>query len=190
MHLTTTSHELPDFIADNVQQPSICETFPNVKSYSGYIDLPATLDPAFAPYNSSLFFWFFESRVAPSLAPLTLWLQGGPGEATVNHAVSGHNGPCIVQSDSKTVKINPYSWNAFSNMLYLDQPVQTGYSFDSVVEGFRDAFSGRVDVTPTGKESAVYKRGRFSSQDVSRTANTSAVAARAVTHFLDLWTDK
>ena len=48
----------------------VCETTPGVNSYSGYIDLSPT---------SHTFFWFFEARHNPSTAPLTLWLNGGPG---------------------------------------------------------------------------------------------------------------
>lgn len=48
----------------------ICETTPGVNSYTGYIDL--------AP-DSHTFFWFFEARHNPADAPLTLWLNGGPG---------------------------------------------------------------------------------------------------------------
>lgn len=48
----------------------VCETTPGVNSYSGYIDL--------APDVHS-FFWFFEARHSPADAPITLWLNGGPG---------------------------------------------------------------------------------------------------------------
>lgn len=48
----------------------VCETTPGVNSYSGYIDISPT---------SHTFFWFFEARHNPETAPLTLWLNGGPG---------------------------------------------------------------------------------------------------------------
>lgn len=48
----------------------VCETTPGVNSYSGYIDLDE---------NSHTFFWFFEARNNPKEAPITLWLNGGPG---------------------------------------------------------------------------------------------------------------
>lgn len=48
----------------------VCETTPGVGSYAGYVDL--------AP-DSHTFFWFFEARHNPETAPLTLWLNGGPG---------------------------------------------------------------------------------------------------------------
>lgn len=48
----------------------VCETTTGVNSYSGYVDLDA---------NTHMFFWFFEARHDPAGAPLTLWLNGGPG---------------------------------------------------------------------------------------------------------------
>lgn len=48
----------------------VCETTPGVKSYSGYVDLSPT---------SHTFFYFFEARHDPQNAPITLWLNGGPG---------------------------------------------------------------------------------------------------------------
>ncbi len=48
----------------------VCETTPGVDSYAGYIDLDA---------NTHAFFWFFEARNNPADAPITLWLNGGPG---------------------------------------------------------------------------------------------------------------
>ena len=41
-----------------------------VNSYSGYVDLDA---------HTHMFFWFFEARKNPHTAPITLWLNGGPG---------------------------------------------------------------------------------------------------------------
>lgn len=51
-------------------QVGVCETTPGVRSFSGYVDL--------AP-DAHTFFWFFEARHEPAEAPITLWLNGGPG---------------------------------------------------------------------------------------------------------------
>ena len=62
----------------------VCETTPGVNSYSGYVDLDN---------QTHMFFYFFEARHDPATAPLTLWLNGGPGsdsliglfQGNVNH---------------------------------------------------------------------------------------------------------
>ncbi len=139
-----------------------------------------------------MFFWFFESRGGDAdEAPLAIWLQGGPGSARTDQAVRGHTGPCIVQRDSKTTKLNPWSWTAVANMLYIDQPVQTGFSYDAAVPGVLDTVTGDHDVGANVSASGwTAIRGSFSSQDPSHTANGTGIAARAVQHFLELWFDE
>ena len=65
-------HELdtPYNISIRYKEPSICETTPGVKSYSGFVDTRE---------GSHTFFWFFEARIKPETAPITIWLNGGPG---------------------------------------------------------------------------------------------------------------
>ena len=60
----------------------VCETTPGVNSYSGYIDL--------AP-DVHTFFWFFEARHNPAEAPITLWLNGGPGSDSLIGLFQGKN---------------------------------------------------------------------------------------------------
>ena len=60
----------------------VCETTPGVNSYAGYVDL--------AP-DSHTFFWFFEARHNPAEAPLTLWLNGGPGSDSLIGLFQGRN---------------------------------------------------------------------------------------------------
>ncbi|KAG2040689.1 Alpha/Beta hydrolase protein [Suillus americanus] len=102
-----------------VKNSGICETTPNVTQISGYINVGT---------NMSMWFWFFESRNSPETAPFTLWLNGGPGCSSMI-GLFQENGPCLVNADHNSTTLNPYSWNSLSNMIYIDQPIGTGFSY-------------------------------------------------------------
>ena len=62
-----------------------------------------------------------------------LWLTGGPGCAS-EIALLVENGPCQIPAGSPIgtqPKFNEYSWNSFANLLYVDQPAGTGFSYSS-----------------------------------------------------------
>lgn len=94
-------------------QPGICETTPGVKSYAGYIHLPpgelADLDEE-QDYPINTFFWFFEARKDPENAPLSIWLNGGPGSSSML-GLFVENGPCFVNWDSNSTYLSEWAWN-------------------------------------------------------------------------------
>lgn len=129
-NITTVKSRFHEGIKISYKEPSICETTPGVKSYSGYVHLPANaLDEAYEnqDYQINTFFWFLEARKNPHNAPLAIWLNGGPGGSSLYGALV-ENGPCFVGNDSNSTYLNPWSWNNEVNMLYIDQPNQVGYS--------------------------------------------------------------
>ena len=64
------------------QEPGICDTTDGVRSFSGYVDLGE---------EAHTFFWFFEARNNPGTAPVTLWLNGGPGSDSLIGLFEGHS---------------------------------------------------------------------------------------------------
>ncbi|XP_001602950.1 venom serine carboxypeptidase isoform X2 [Nasonia vitripennis] len=99
----------------------------DVDSYAGYFTVNKQ-------YNSNLFFWFFPAKINPENAPVVLWLQGGPG-ATSLYGLFTENGPFIV-TEKQTLKFRKYSWNINHNVIYIDNPVGTGYSFTENEAGY------------------------------------------------------
>ncbi|KAG5639177.1 hypothetical protein H0H81_006081 [Sphagnurus paluster] len=100
-----------------VTEPQLCDS--SVKQYSGYFDVAE---------DKHLFFWFFESRSSPKDDPLVLWLNGGPG-CSSSTGLLFELGPCNIAEEGKNTTHNPYSWNSNANIIFLDQPVNVGFSY-------------------------------------------------------------
>jgi len=100
-----------------ITEPDLCD--PSVQQYSGYLDIAE---------DKHLFFWFFEARVNPAEAPLLLWLNGGPG-CSSSTGLLFELGPCSVDEGGANVTYNKYSWNQHANVIFLDQPVNVGFSY-------------------------------------------------------------
>ena len=163
------------------QVPSgICELNPNVNTYAGYVDvLP----------NQHIFFLFFEARTAnASTAPLTVWLNGGPGCSSMYGAFT-EIGPCFIDYYGNVTN-NPYSWTNVSNMLFIDQPTQVGFSYSNPVPGYltgdTDDITGNSWVIPLINDTcpSSYVCGTFSDGDPNYTA--SNVNDAAVTFWTTL----
>lgn len=85
--------------------------------------------------KSHLFFWFCRHNGPMwSEAPVILWLQGGPGCSSM-FALFNENGPLVITKTGDAKRRN-YAWTNYYNVLYIDQPVGTGYSFTENDDGF------------------------------------------------------
>lgn len=100
------------------------EDFP---SYSGYLTVNKDLD-------SNLFFWFFPAKENPQDAPVVLWLQGGPGGSSLFGLFSEHGPYRVVEGG--VPQLRPITWANKFSMLYVDNPVGTGFSFTKKDEGY------------------------------------------------------
>ena len=143
-------------------------------------------------FNISTFYWFFESRRDPANAPLSIYLAGGAGESSLD-GVAGEGGPCNINADSNSTTINPWSFNNEVNMLYIDQPVQTGYSYDTLVNGTLDLILNIIAPTDFSSSFEVNETtlwGTFPSQNTSSITHGSERGASALWHFMQVWITK
>lgn len=86
--------------------------------------------------RSDIFYWLFDSRQeTKDTDPLIMWLSGGPG-CSSELALFAENGPYKVDAD-ENVTSNAYSWNEKGNLLFVDQPIGTGYSHAGVGKAAR-----------------------------------------------------
>lgn len=101
--------------------------FLGFKSYSGFLTVNET-------YNSNIFFWYFPVLNKPvNESPWIIWLQGGPGASSLT-GLFDEIGPFTVVNS--TLKRNPHTWLHNHSLLFIDNPVGTGYSFTEHNEGF------------------------------------------------------
>nr|GEV33920.1 serine carboxypeptidase-like 50 [Tanacetum cinerariifolium] len=118
------------------QRPlSSATSFPKeaLPTKSGYLSVNSTT-------GSAIFYAFYEAQnlAAISETPLVIWLQGGPGCSSMigNFYELGPWRVTRVNADTKNLVLepNPGSWNRIFGLLFLDNPIGTGFSIASTPE--------------------------------------------------------
>ncbi|XP_071716460.1 serine carboxypeptidase-like 18 [Rutidosis leptorrhynchoides] len=109
-----------------------------VKKLPGYPeDLPFKLETGYIGVGENeqvqLFYYFVESEGNPDEDPLIVWLAGGPGCSTLR-AFFFEIGPMQIQyrkymDNVPALQLDPNSWTKVANVIYLDAPTLTGYSY-------------------------------------------------------------
>ncbi|CAI4050432.1 hypothetical protein SUVZ_13G4280 [Saccharomyces uvarum] len=120
---------------NKIKDPKILGIDPDVTQYTGYLDVEDE--------DKHFFFWFFESRNDPANDPVILWLNGGPGCSSLT-GLFFELGPSSIGPDLKPIE-NPYSWNSNASVIFLDQPVNVGFSY-SGSEGVSNTVAAGKDV--------------------------------------------
>ena len=109
-------------------------------------------------------------------------------------------GPCeVVQLSDGTygTQVNTWGWDRSSNILFIDQPNQVGFSYDTRTNASFDLLASQVYEPPTppnpGLPRYMYLNGTFGTASFddatpwADTANTTEIAAQATWHFLQAW---
>ncbi|TVY94266.1 Carboxypeptidase S1-like protein A [Lachnellula willkommii] len=183
-NLTTINSPVDGNITISYKQPpnGTCQTaFDTQQQYTGWVNIPGN-------YSTNTFFWFFGAR-QPTDA-LTIWLNGGPGSSSMLGLFT-ENGPCevveLAQGKFGTIA-REYGWDRGSNILYIDQPNQVGFSYDTPTNGSLDLLTSDLytppQVLPKSQSANTFMNGTFNTLNRNNTANTTEIAAMAIWHML------
>jgi carboxypeptidase C (cathepsin A) len=117
-----SSSRLRETVINLPSTPDVSNELPIVDGptrIAGYFKLDRT-------YDAHMFYFFFESRTNPSTDPVVLWMTGGPG-CSSELAVFYENGPYNLIN--KTLTEAEFGWDVGHNMIFVDQPINTGFSY-------------------------------------------------------------
>ncbi|CAI5486241.1 unnamed protein product [Closterium sp. Naga37s-1] len=120
----------PEGSHPNVPMPK--EALP---SSSGYLPVSAS-----TPESRMFYTYYEETEPLRSLSktPLLLWLNGGPGCSSMigNFYEIGPWNVAITEDDidSLRLKKNPWAWNRRYGLLFIDNPIGTGFSVAGSIE--------------------------------------------------------
>lgn len=115
-------------------------------------------------------------------------MNGGPGSSSLLGLLE-ENGPCSVLPDSNSTVLNPWSWNNEVNMLYLEQPVQVGFSYDSLRNITADLLTGSISPLngPPPSQNLTTLVGTLPSGKNTSTTIGTRNSAIALWHFAQVW---
>lgn len=119
-NITFSNPKASQFYVDGSTIPDV--NFDVGPSWSGLIPISAA-----ANESRMLFFWFFPPGPEGSLDDLIFWTNGGPGCSSLE-GMFQENGPFTWDYGQARPTQNQWSWTNLSSVLYVDQPVGTGFS--------------------------------------------------------------
>lgn len=111
------NNDTRDYFVESL--PEIPQNF-MTEMYSGLI--PIDMSNA-----SRALFFVFQPTVGPPVDEVTIWVNGGPGCSSLEGFFQ-ENGLIQWTWGQFDPTINPYSWVNLTNMLWVEQPVGTGFS--------------------------------------------------------------
>ncbi|XP_042425922.1 serine carboxypeptidase 1-like, partial [Zingiber officinale] len=107
--------------------------------YAGYVTVDRT-------NGRALFYYFAEAAENSGSKPIVLWLNGGPGCSSLGYGAMEELGPFRVMSDGKTLYRNPYAWNEVANVLFLESPTGTGFSYSNTTSDYATSGDRRTAI--------------------------------------------
>ncbi|XP_066321011.1 serine carboxypeptidase 3-like [Miscanthus floridulus] len=110
-----------ELLERRIRLPGVPDGVGDLGHHAGYFRLPHT-------HDARMFYFFFESR-GKEEDPVVIWLTGGPG-CSSELAVFYENGPFTIANNMSLVW-NKFGWDTISNIIFVDQPTGTGFSYSS-----------------------------------------------------------
>ncbi|KAM0949957.1 putative peptidase S10, serine carboxypeptidase, alpha/Beta hydrolase [Dioscorea sansibarensis] len=101
--------------------------------------------------DGRMFYYFVESENNPKQDPVMLWLTGGPGCSSLS-GLAFEIGPMLFdlpgyQEGLPTLLYNPFSWTKFCNIVFLDSPIGTGFSYSTRPDEYKlDDYKSAQDI--------------------------------------------
>ncbi|UJR07017.1 hypothetical protein I4U23_011305 [Adineta vaga] len=140
--------------------PLLPETESFIHMHAGYL-------PVNSQNDGSLFFWHFAKKFKGDQARTVIWLNGGPGQSSLIGAWT-EIGPFRF-SHENTIVLNDGSWHYYVNLLFIDQPIGTGFSYadgdqfikdlDKMAEHFLGFLDRYVEIFPEFLQQDIYLAG-------------------------------
>ncbi|KAF0985190.1 hypothetical protein FDP41_000229 [Naegleria fowleri] len=101
-------------------------------SYAGHISIYR--EDTNKDRKGAMFYWFFgRTSQDESKRPILLWLQGGPSASSMIGAFEEYISPFYIQNLTEnqglTLHYNNQSWISYCDLLFIDQPVGTGFGY-------------------------------------------------------------
>jgi len=135
----------PEAEADRVSfLPGISnESIANKDMFAGFVSVKDPEAPKFK--REDIFYWFVESESETRATdPLVLWTNGGPGCSGLLGMLT-ENGPFRTLPGGAGLRPFEYSWTKHASIVFVEQPVFTGFSISSDEKDARtdDALNAR-----------------------------------------------
>ncbi|KAK1230491.1 hypothetical protein PQX77_006419 [Marasmius sp. AFHP31] len=118
--ITFSNPKAQDFFVDGTKIPEV--NFDAGPSWSGL--MPISSDPN---ETRKLFFWFWPTSDEAFTKNLLFWTNGGPGCSSLEGFLQ-ENGPISWSWGQAEPTPNPFAWTRLSHVLWVEQPVGTGFS--------------------------------------------------------------
>lgn len=118
--VTFSSPAAKQFFVDGTKIPDV--NFDAGPSWAG-------LMPISGDHNETrkLFFWFWPTTNASNARDLIFWTNGGPGCSSLEGFLQ-ENGPISWNWGQAEPTPHPFSWTKLANVVWVEQPVGTGFS--------------------------------------------------------------